>query len=91
MIKFIFIKIALLQLCIPLTYSFQVTFRKNITLDPNDFFVVTHDYIKDLTYTTNDYIDNVKTQYTVTLVNFFFIFTYIFLTGCLPLILDLSI
>lgn len=61
-----------------LTYvsTFQVTFRKNVTLEKDTYFYLNHSFAKDLPITEVDYVDSVQTSYQIALVRAVF---YIYL------------
>jgi len=48
---------------------FQVTFRKNITLAPGEYYYINHTYDKEFENGIIDYIDQVSTSYSIALVN----------------------
>jgi len=54
---------------IPEVQSFQVTFRKNITLAPGEYYYINHTYDKEFENGITDYIDQVSTSYSIALVN----------------------
>ena len=68
MLKFISIAFLLFLSFVSQCQSYQVTFRKNITLPPGEFFFLNHTYTKESQGTTIDYISSVTTSYNITLV-----------------------
>ena len=50
---------------------YKVTFRKNITLAPGDYFSLNHSYTKDPLQDRIDYIDSVSTSILIESVSIF--------------------
>jgi len=67
MFKFVFL-LVLFQFFCNHIQGFEINFRKNITLAQNDYYVLNHSYVKDLSRDTIDYIESIKTNYLITLV-----------------------
>jgi len=54
-------------ICITTIDSFQVTFRKNITLAPGEYYYINHTYDKEFEKGIIDYIDQISTNYRISL------------------------